>query len=157
MLKVGDKAPAFKLKDQDGRLRQLSDYTKSWVILYFYPRDNTPGCTKEACNFRDSIDVLKNMNTEVIGISKDSILSHQSFIDRFNLPFTLLSDPDKKVIKQYGAWQKKNSFGREYYGTHRMTYLINPKRIIAKIYKTVSPPKHANEVIADLSELQKLT
>lgn len=156
MLKVGDRAPTFTLKDQDGRSHQLSDYAKSWVVLYFYPRDNTPGCTKEACSFRDSIDVLRNINTEVIGISKDSILSHQSFIDRYNIPFTLLSDPEKEIIKKYGAWQKKNSFGREYYGTHRMTYLIDPKGKIAKIYKTVNPLKHVDQVIADLSKLQKL-
>lgn len=149
------KAPSFKLQDQNGDYKTLEDYSGKWVVLYFYPRDNTPGCTLEACNFRDQRDVIAELgNAEVIGISKDSVRTHANFAKKHNLNFTLLSDPEHSVIEAYGSWGPKKFMGREFMGIHRDTYIINPKGMIVKEYKGVNPAKHASEIINDLKNLQ---
>ncbi len=149
------KAPNFELADQDGKIQKLEDYSGKWVVLYVYPRDNTPGCTKEACNFRDERDVIaKEGNATVIGLSKDSVASHKKFADKHHLNFTLLSDPEHILIEALGAWKPKKFMGREMMGTHRNTYIINPQGIIAKEYLGVNPVTHASEIIEDLKTLQ---
>lgn len=149
-------APDFRLADQDGTMRSLQDYRGKWVVLYFYPKDDTPGCTTEACNFRDERDAIAELgNAEVIGISKDTVKSHKKFAEKHNLNFTLLSDPEHAVIEAFGSWGPKKFMGREFLGVHRDTYLIDPDGNIAKEYKGVDPKKHAAEIIHDLQELQK--
>lgn len=149
------KAPNFSLTDQDGVTRSLQDYSGKWAVLYFYPKDDTPGCTTEACNFRDERDAIAEYgNAEVIGISKDSVKSHKKFAEKHDLNFTLLSDPDHEVTEAFGSWGPKKFMGREFLGVHRDTYLIDPQGNIAKAYKGVDPKKHAGEIIKDLQELQ---
>lgn len=145
-LKIGDKAPDFELNDQNGKKIKLSDFKGKRVILYFYPRDDTPGCTKEACNFRDNINTFKKFNAEVIGISNDDEKSHKKFSEKFNLPFTLLADLDKKLSKDYGVYELKNFMGKSYYGITRSTFLIDEKGRIGKIFYKVNPEKHINEL-----------
>jgi len=147
-------ATNFSLKDQDGKLWTLSDLKGKWVVLYFYPRDNTPGCTKEACNFRDSFHELQSMEVQIVGISKDSVTSHKKFADKFSLNFPILSDESLKTIKAYDSWGKKKFMGREFEGTLRNTYLINPKGEIVKKYEKVNPLTHASEIIADIKKLK---
>lgn len=149
------KAPEFSLIDQDGISHSLKDYKGRWVVLYFYPKDNTSGCTAEACSFRDERDAIADLgNAVVIGISKDSVTSHKKFADKYGLNFTLLSDPDHTVIEAYDSWKPKKFMGREYMGTERNTFIINPKGDIAKKYEGVNPKNHAAEIIADLKTLQ---
>lgn len=155
ILKEGNKAPAFHLPDQNGVKHRLSEYKGKWVLIYFYPRDNTPGCTKEACGFRDQFKVSTKLDLVILGVSKDSVASHEKFVSKFDLPFTLLSDPETKMIQAYGAWQKKKNYGREYMGIQRMSYLIDPKGKIRKVYAKVKPAEHADEVLADLTLLSK--
>ena len=155
MLTINSKAVDFALPDQSGKIRKLSDYSGRWVVLYFYPKDNTPGCTKEACNFRDSYHTLEKMGVTIIGVSKDSVDSHKKFADKYNLNFPLLSDPDKKIIQDYGAWQTKKFFGKEFAGVSRMTYLIDLSGKIKKIYEKVNPLVHAGEIIEDVQILMK--
>jgi peroxiredoxin Q/BCP len=152
--KQGDRAPAFSLPDQNAEVHDLSDYKGRWVLLYFYPKDNTSGCTKEACAIRDEFPRFGKLDAVVIGVSKDSIESHKRFADRHELPFTLLSDADTEIQKKYGAWRKKKMAGREYMGTCRMSYLIDPNGKIAKIYDKVKPAEHAAEVLRDLESLE---
>jgi thioredoxin-dependent peroxiredoxin len=141
-------APDFSLSDQNGKIHTLKDYAGRWLVLYFYPKDETAGCTKEACNFRDQRDTILALgNTDVVGVSKDSVESHQKFAEHHNLNFTLLSDPDHKVIEAYGAWGGL-------FGTKRHTVVINPKGEIVKEYRGVNPSTHAGEIIADLQTLQ---
>ena len=147
-------APNFTLPDQDGKTRSLSDYRGRWVLLYFYPKDDTPGCTKEACYIRDSFPDFRRLKIKVLGVSVDSSASHKKFVRKYNLPFTLLSDYDKAVVNQYGVWAKKKFVGREYTGTLRNSFLINPKGKIAKIYEKVKPETHAEEVLKDLKSLK---
>ncbi len=154
MLEVGKKAPAFNLPDQDGKKHKLSDYSGKWVLVYFYPRDNTSGCTKEACAIRDDWSDFKKLGAVVLGVSKDSVKSHRNFADKHSLPFTLLSDESTKMIEKYGAWRKKKMAGREYMGIVRISYLIDPKGKVAKVYAKVKPPEHSAEVLADLRELK---
>lgn len=149
-LKVGDNAPNFTLKDQDDKSHSLKDYNGKWVLLYFYPRDNTPGCTKEACTLRDNFPSFKKIDAKIFGISTDSVASHKKFAEKHELPFTLLADEEKKVVELYGVWQLKKFMGREYMGTMRMSFLINPKGKIEKIYEKVKPAEHAKEVLADI-------
>lgn len=150
------KAPDFSLPDQDGKTHSLKDYAGKWVVLYFYPRDDTPGCTLEACNFRDERDAIAEFgNAVVIGISHDTVKSHKKFADKFNLNFTLLADPEHTTIEAYGAWQQKSMFGKKYMGIQRMTVIIDPSGIIAKTYPKVDPRKHAAEIIHDLKALQQ--
>jgi peroxiredoxin Q/BCP len=153
--KVGSKAPAFKAPDQDGKVRSLTDYAGKWVILYFYPKDDTPGCTKEACSFRDGFSQFKRAGIEVIGVSVDSVKKHQKFVEKYSLPFTLLSDEDKKIVEAYGVWGLKKFMGREYMGTNRVSYLIDPTGKIAKVYESVKPDAHADEVLVDVKSFKK--
>jgi peroxiredoxin Q/BCP len=147
----------FILPDQDGQMHTLSDYQGKWVILYFYPKDDTTGCTKEACSFRDNLSSLASKNVVVLGVSADSPKSHREFIKKYNLNFLLLSDESKEVIKQYNAWGKKIVYGKEIIGILRKTYLINPEGQIVKFYEKVNPDnhEHTNEIMNDLSTLQK--
>ncbi|VTQ05020.1 thioredoxin-dependent thiol peroxidase [Sphingobacterium daejeonense] len=148
-LKVGDKAPQFKGKNQHGEEVKLSDFKGKKIILYFYPKDNTPGCTTEACNFRDNYQSLLKDGYEVIGVSIDSEQSHQKFISKFELPFTLLSDEDKKIVEDYGVWVEKNMYGKKYMGTARTTFIIDENGIIKHIIKKVDN-KNASQQIRDL-------
>ncbi len=152
-LSIGNKAPDFTLSDQTGKSHSLSDYRGKYVLLYFYPKDDTPGCTKEACTLRDNYDDFKKIKAVILGVSKDSVSSHDKFAKKYELPFPLLADEDKKVMNAYGAWAKKKFLGKEYMGTLRVSFLIDPKGNIAKIYETVKPAEHAEEVIRDLNEL----
>lgn len=152
-LEINKKAPAFNLLDQNNKEHKLSDYSGKWLLLYFYPKDDTPGCTKEACGIRDNFSDFKKIKTSVLGVSADSIEKHQKFAAKYKLPFPLLSDPEKKVLEKYGVWVKKNMMGKTYMGITRTSFLINPKGKIAKIYKTVKPPEHAKQVIDDLKDL----
>jgi len=150
------KAPDFTLKDQDEATHSLSDYAGKWLVLYFYPMDGTPGCTKEACNFRDARSAIAEFgNAEVVGVSADSTNSHRTFADKHGLDFTLLSDPDHTVIEAYGSWNPKTILGKEFLGTKRDTFIINPDGEIAKEYRGVDPNDHAAQIIADLKVLQR--
>ena len=144
------KAKDFKLPDQNGKNHSLSQYKGKWVVLYFYPKDDTPGCTKEACNFRDSFRELIKLGVVILGVSKDSISSHKKFSEKYHLNFPILSDEDKKIIKIYIAWGKKTIFGKSFEGTLRISYLIDPKGEIVKVYKNVNPSIHAEQIIKDL-------
>lgn len=136
-------------------MRTLADYAGKWLVLYFYPKDDTPGCTAEACNFRDEREVIAEFgNAEVVGVSKDSVRSHKKFTDKYGLTFTLLSDPEHKVIEAYDSWKPKKFMGREYIGTERNTFIISPDGMIAKEYRGVDPKTHAAQIIADLKTLQ---
>lgn len=150
------KALDFKLNDQNGNVVSLSDFKGSWVVVYFYPKDNTPGCTKEACSFRDGRDLLKTLGVEVIGISKDSEKSHEKFSNIHKLNFPILSDPTTETIQAFGSWKNKKFMGREYMGISRDTYLINPDGEIVKKYEGVNPLKHFDEVLEDLKTLISL-
>jgi len=154
-LSTGTKAPDFTLSDQNGKNHSLSDYKGKWILLYFYPKDDTPGCTKEACGIRDTFPKFKKMDAVVFGVSADSAQKHKKFADKYKLPFTLLSDEDKKIINAYGVWAKKKFMGREYMGILRTSFLIDPKEKIAKIYEKVKPDTHAEEVLEDLRILRK--
>lgn len=148
-------APDFSLPDQDGNIKTLGDYAGKWLVLYFYPKDDTPGCTKEACSFRDERDVIANLgNARVVGISKDSVKAHKKFADKYHLNFTLLSDPDHTTIEAYDSWKLKKFMGREYMGIERNTFIINPSGAIAKEYLGVDPKTHALDIINDLKALQ---
>lgn len=151
-LKIGDKAPEFSLNDQNGELHNLSDYRGRKVVLYFYPKDDTPGCTKEACNFRDNIARFATAGVEVIGVSVDSEKSHAKFANKYELPFILLADTEKKVVEDYGVWGEKNFMGRKYLGTTRSTFLIDEEGVIFKIYKKVKPSEHAQEILELLGQ-----
>jgi peroxiredoxin Q/BCP len=147
------KAIDFSLTDQNGKVHKLSSYRGSWVLLYFYPKDDTPGCTKEACGFRDSLNELKKHNLVVLGVSADSVTSHQKFAQKYNLNFPLLADEKKEVIKAYGAWGKKKFMGKEFEGILRVSFLINPEGDIVKKYDKVKPEIHAGEVLEDIKKL----
>jgi len=149
-------AKDFALPDQNHKTHKLSDYRGKWVVLYFYPKDDTSGCTKEACSFRNNLETLTSKNVVVIGVSADSTQSHQQFIKKYDLNFVLLSDESKEVIKQYNAWGKKIIYGKEIVGILRKTYLINPTGEIAKVYEKVKPDndEHTNEILKDLQQLQ---
>lgn len=148
-LQIGDKAPAIEAKNQNGELIKLTDFLGNKVILYFYPKDNTPGCTTEACNFRDNYQSLRNDGFEVIGVSIDNEQSHQKFISKFDLPFNLLADDDQKIVNDYGVWVEKNMYGRKYMGTARTTFVIDEQGIIRHIIKKVDN-KNASQQIRDL-------
>ena len=154
-MKKGMKAPTFSLPAQEGQIHTLADHKGQWVLLYFYPKDDTPGCTKEACMIRDSWPKFKKLKLKVFGVSVDSVKSHGKFVKKYDLPFTLLADEDKTLVKEYGVWGKKKFMGREYMGINRMSFLIDPVGKIAKVYEGVKPEVHADEVLADLKALQK--
>lgn len=145
-LKVGDKAPAIRAINQHGDTVSLNDFKGKKVILYFYPKDNTPGCTTEACNFRDNYQSLQGEGFEVIGVSIDSAQSHQKFISKYDLPFTLLADEDKKIVQDYGVWVEKNMYGRKYMGTARTTFIIDENGIIKHIIKKVNNANATQQV-----------
>jgi thioredoxin-dependent peroxiredoxin len=147
------KARDFSLPDQNGVMHALRQYKGRWVILYFYPKDDTPGCTKEACNFRDSISQFQKINVVILGVSKDSVQSHNKFAEKYHLNFPLLSDENKVVLEAYDAWGMKKMLGREYMGIFRKTYLINPDGEIVKVYEKVNPLVHAGEILRDLQSL----
>lgn len=151
MLKVGDPAPDFALSDADGQQHKLSQYRGQPVVLYFYPKDDTSGCTKEACSFRDNFAELKKAGIVVLGISTDSEKSHRKFIDKYSLPFTLLADTEKKVVEKYGVWVEKSMYGKKYFGTARTTFLIDKEGRISHIYEKVKPENHAEEILERLS------
>jgi thioredoxin-dependent peroxiredoxin len=149
-LKEGDLAPDFTAATNGGGKVSLSDFRGKHVILYFYPRDNTPGCSKEACAFRDEYGELTRKGAVVLGVSNDSAASHDKFADKYRLPFVLVSDEDKKIAQAYGAWGEKTFLGRKYQGMHRVTFLIGPDGKIRKIWPAVKPAEHAHEILAAL-------
>lgn len=164
-LKVGDKVPSFKAEDEKGKGHSPLRYRGGWLLVYFYPRDNTPGCTKEACGVRDAWAKFKKNKIAVLGVSTQSAASHKKFIEKFSLPFPLLVDEEKKLVKLFGVWRKKRParstsrakrsdvggfMGREYMGTERMSFLIDPKGKITKIYERVKPAEHAEEILKDV-------
>ena len=155
MLIKGDTAPLFDLEDQNGARHKLSDHVGSWVLLYFYPKDDTPGCTKEACMIRDSWPKFKDLGIQVFGVSTDAVKSHAKFADKYELPFTLLADENKELVKAYDVWGPKKFMGKEFLGTKRVSFLIDPDGKIAKVYEKVKPAMHADEVLADVTELSK--
>jgi len=150
MPKIGAKAPDFTLPDENGKKHSLSDYKGKWVLLYFYPKDDTTGCTKEACVIRDNLPDFLDANADVLGVSVDSVASHKKFGGKYDLNFPILADENKEVVKKYGVWGKKTFMGRGYTGTNRVSFLINPEGKIFKIYDKVKPALHAEEVLADL-------
>lgn len=152
MLSVGDQAPDFTLPDQDSKDHTLSAYRGRWMLLYFYPKDDTPGCTKEACMIRNAFPRFEGLFAHVLGISKDSVISHKKFVEKYHLPFPLLSDEGGEVVEAYGAWQKKKMMGKEYMGIVRSSFLINPEGKIEKVYAKVKPEAHAQEVLEDLKK-----
>ena len=154
MLERGAVAPDFSLNDQEGKNHSLSDYRGNWVILYFYPKDMTPGCTTEACGFRDDFPNFQNMGAVIIGVSKDSTNRHKKFADKYQLPFLLLSDESGDVCEKYDVWKTKSLYGKTFMGIVRSTYLIDPAGIITKTYPKVKVKLHAAELLNDLKELK---
>ena len=150
MLKVGDKAPEFSLVADSGEKVSLKDYKGKKVVLYFYPKDMTSGCTQEACDFRDNIKKIEKKNAVVIGVSPDDTKSHNKFKDKYELPFTLLSDETKTMLNDYGVWQEKSMYGRKYMGVVRTTFIIDEKGKIEKIYEKVKVPGHIEEILDKL-------
>ncbi len=150
MLKEGSKAPAFSLPSNDGTQVALKDFKGKSVVLYFYPKDMTPGCTQEACDFKDDSSTYKKKGAVVLGVSRDSVERHQKFRDKYKLNFPLLSDEDGKVCKAYGVWQEKSLYGRKFMGIVRTTFLINPEGKVEKIYSKVKVKGHSKEVLSNL-------
>lgn len=146
-LKEGDIAPKFSAKDQNGNTVSLSDFSGKEVILYFYPKDDTPGCTAEACNFRDNYQLLQQQGYTVIGVSTDDEASHQKFVSKYQLPFTLISDTDKKIVEAYGVWIEKNMYGKKYMGTARKTFIIDKDGTIKKIIDKVDTKESSKQVM----------
>jgi len=154
VVEPGQKAPDFCLLDENGDTVCLKDFKGKWVVLYFYPKDNTPGCTKEAQDFSDKLDEFEKLKAVVIGISPDSVESHRRFKEKKGLKVKLLSDEGKEVVNAYGVWQKKKNFGKEYYGVVRTTYLIDPEGKVAHLWKKVRVKGHADAVLEKIKELQ---
>ena len=152
MLEIGIKAPEFTLPDKDGNPVSLSDFSGKKVVLYIYPRDNTPGCTRQACAFAGAFEDFKKIDAVVIGISKDSVASHQKFADKYELPFILLSDPELTAIQSYGVWQEKKNYGKVSMGVVRSTFIIDENGMIEKVMPKVKPDTNAAEVLAYLQE-----
>ena len=147
MLKEGTTAPAFKTTDENGETGSLKDLRGQKVVLYFYPKDDTPGCTKEACSFRDAFSEYKKAGITVLGVSPDTEAKHKKFVTKYNLPFTLLADTDRSIAEACGVWGEKKFMGRTYMGVHRTTFLIDEKGKIKKIFEKVKPEDHAREVL----------
>lgn len=148
-LKEGDKAPDFTGVNQDGEQVSLSDYAGKKLVLFFYPKDNTPGCSAEACSLRDHFQELKDKGFELLGVSPDSARKHQNFIKKFDLPFPLLADTEQEVLNAYGVWGEKSMYGRTYMGVFRTTFIINEEGVIEKIYKKVKTKAHAEQILED--------
>ena len=155
MLEVGTKAPDFTLQDKDGNAVSLSDFAGKKVVLYFYPKDNTPGCTRQACAFAAAYDDFKSKDVAVIGISKDSVASHQKFAEKHSLPFILLSDPELAAIQAYGVWQEKKLYGKVSMGVVRTTYIIDGNGVIEKVMPKVKPDANAAEILSYLENSEK--
>lgn len=153
MLREGDPAPDFTARDQDGKKVSLSDFRGEKVVLYFYPKDDTPGCTKQACSLRDRFSELSDRGIRVLGVSTDDESSHRKFIEKYELPFTLLADTGKELVNQYGVYGEKNLYGRKYMGTKRTTFLIDEQGRIVKIFKRVKVAEHAEEVLRAFENL----
>jgi len=152
-ISAGGPAPEFTLADEDGRMHSLSDYRGKSVVLYFYPKDDTPGCTKEACGFRDDYSAFEEAGVVILGVSPDDSKSHAKFKAKYELPFTLLADPEHEVLESYGAWGLKKSFGREYEGVLRTTFLIDGDGQILKVFKKVKPAEHSTEILSVLESM----
>ena len=152
ILTEGNKAPEFELKDSQGKTHTLADFAGQTVVIYFYPKDDTPGCTKEACSFRDSYKDFRDAGIEIIGISPDTEKSHKKFQQKYELPFILLSDPDHAVCEKYGVWGLKKNYGREYEGVFRTTFIIDPQGVIKRVFKNVKPSDHSQEVLQAMQE-----
>jgi thioredoxin-dependent peroxiredoxin len=152
LLSIGAKAPDFKTTDQHGKTISLGDYKGRKVILYFYPKDDTPGCTKEACAFRDSFPEFKKLKVDVLGVSVDDEKSHKKFVEKYQLPFTLLADTEKQIVEAYGVWGEKNLYGKKYMGINRVTYVIDESGHIAAVFPKVKPESHAEELIIFLRD-----
>jgi peroxiredoxin Q/BCP len=153
MLKINDQVPDFTLPDENGTVHTLAEYAKKWLLIYFYPKDDTPGCTTEACTIRDNFPNFKKLPITILGVSADSPKSHKKFIEKYQLPFTLLADEEKKLATAFGVWGKKKFMGKEYMGISRSSFLINPEGVIVKVYENVKPAVHAEEILADLKLL----
>lgn len=153
LLTEGDKAPEFKSTDQNGKAVSLADFKGSKVVLYFYPEDDTPTCTIEACNLRDNYSMLEKNGIKVLGVSPDDASKHKKFEQKYNLPFTLIADADKKIINNYGVWGEKNLYGRKYMGLYRTTFLINEKGMIKKIFKKPKSKIHTEEILKAWNEI----
>ena len=151
-LQVGQVAPDFSLSDQSGTSHHLAAYRGQWVLLYFYPKDDTPGCTKEACGLRDRFAEFQQLKAVVLGVSIDSVESHKQFADKFKLPFPLLADTQKQVVQAYGVWGPRQFLGKEYMGIARTSFLIDPQGKITKIYPKVKPEEHTDEILKDLAQ-----
>ena len=154
MPKLGERAPEFTLMGHDGRSVSLADLRGRPVVLYFYPRDDTPGCTKEACGFRDTWSEVEKTGAAVFGVSPDSVASHEKFRTKYRLPFTLLSDPDHAVAEAYGAWGEKSMYGKRYQGILRTTFLIDEAGIVRRVFENVRPAGHADDVLAAVQKLR---
>lgn len=152
---IGTKAPEFILKDENGKLKSLSDYIGSWLVLYFYPKDMTAGCSLEAQEFRDHEYEFSDLNAQIVGISADDVKSHKKFCDTENLNFTLLSDPQAEVCKLYDVWHEKTMFGSKHLGIVRTTFLIDEKGVVRKLYSNVKPLGHAEAILQDIRDLQE--
>ena len=150
---VGDPAPAFSAPTQNGDTVTLSDYEGQWVLLYFYPKDDTPGCTKQACNLRDYFGPLQDAGVAVLGVSGDDTASHERFAEKYDLPFPLLADPNKEILEAYGTWGQKNLYGRLFMGIKRTSFLIDPDGIVRHVFKRPKTGAHAEEVLKKLKEL----
>ncbi|HXG66481.1 MAG TPA: thioredoxin-dependent thiol peroxidase [Blastocatellia bacterium] len=153
MPKEGNKAPQFNLRNHEGRAVRLSDFKGKKVVLYFYPRDMTPGCTKEACGFRDDMREFEKRNAVILGVSTDNEASHRKFIERYDLPFPLLADTEHQVAESYGVWQEKNMYGRKVWGVKRTTFIIDENGRIARVFEKVSPAEHSREVLDALDSM----
>ena len=153
MLETGNKAPDFSLPDQDGNTQTLDSVPSEWTLIYFYPKDDTPGCTKEACLITETYDDFEDLGVRVLGVSKDSPASHKKFAEKYNLPFTLLADETTEMIAAYQAWGEKSMFGKKYDGIMRVSYLLDAEHRIVKVYPKVDPANHAIEILADIRAL----
>ncbi len=153
MLNTGTSAPAFSAPDQNGAIRTLSEFKGSWLLLYFYPKDDTPGCTAQACELRDNMNSLRHYGVTIVGVSADDEASHKKFGETYALPFPLLADKDKKIINTYGVWGEKTTYGKTYMGVIRTSFLIDQDGVIRKIYEKVKPEGHAEEVLKDVKEI----
>lgn len=151
-LKIGDKAPAFSGPDQNGKMITSDQFPGKKILLYFYPRDNTPGCTAEACNLRDHYALLRKKGIEIIGVSTDSVKSHKNFESKFSLPFTLISDEEKKIVKAFGVWGEKKMYGKSYEGTFRTSFLIDEHGMITHLFEKVDTKDHAAQVLKEIEK-----
>ena len=146
-LKAGDKAPDFRVKNQNGEEKTLSNYAGKKLVIYFYPKDDTPGCTTQSCNLRDNYQFMLNQGYEVVGVSVDDEKSHQKFIEKFNLPFDLLADTEKQMVEDYGVWGEKTMYGRQYMGISRTTFVVNEKGVIEEVIDKVDTQDHTNQIV----------